>query len=86
MFLTITDTNLEGTIIEVSLAKPVDKSDYVRYTRGIGSKTSLPEVGCLNDDSLWTESSSFCIISSSGALFFVDILGLCELIITVAQI
>ncbi|KAK2153213.1 hypothetical protein LSH36_304g04009 [Paralvinella palmiformis] len=35
-------TNLEGTILEVTLAKPVDKSEYVRYTRS-GLKVLLSQ-------------------------------------------
>ncbi|XP_064603831.1 APOBEC1 complementation factor-like isoform X2 [Liolophura sinensis] len=34
--------NVEGTYVEVVLAKPVDKTDYVRYTR-IGTRGSLSQ-------------------------------------------
>ncbi|KAM6442629.1 APOBEC1 complementation factor isoform 2-T5 [Liasis olivaceus] len=35
---------LDGSPIEVTLAKPVDKDSYVRYTRGTGGRgTALPE-------------------------------------------
>ncbi|KAL5007623.1 hypothetical protein ScPMuIL_016429 [Solemya velum] len=35
------NTLLEGSTIEVVLAKPVDKNEYIRYTRG---KNSIPQV------------------------------------------
>ena len=35
------DTSLEGSAVEVCLAKPVDKNDYDRYTRGT---TRMPQV------------------------------------------
>lgn len=35
---------MDGSPIEVTLAKPVDKDSYVRYTRGTGGRTAvLPE-------------------------------------------
>ncbi len=40
-------TAIEGSQVEVTLAKPVDKNDYVRYTRGVGSKPAFPQVGGL---------------------------------------
>lgn len=39
--ISLTDTLLEGSTIEVVLAKPVDKNEYIRYTRG---KNSIPQV------------------------------------------
>lgn len=35
---------LEGSLLEVTLAKPVDKNDYVRYTRGAGKANAVPQV------------------------------------------
>ena len=52
IFFFKTGTNLEGTILEVTLAKPVDKSEYVRYTRS-GLKVLLSQVGCHSDSSMW---------------------------------
>ena len=36
MFLPNTGASIEGSIIEVVLAKPVDKNQYIRFTRGAG--------------------------------------------------
>lgn len=37
----LNNTDLEGVTIEVSLAKPVDKTENVRYTRGGGKNAQL---------------------------------------------
>lgn len=34
---------LDGSPIEVTLAKPVDKDSYVRYTRGTGGRGTMPQ-------------------------------------------
>ena len=52
--VSMTGSTLDGSLIEVCLAKPVDKNDYVRFTRGTAGRATLPGVripdGLLNAD------------------------------------
>lgn len=44
-FLSFTGREIDGSIVEVTLAKPVDKNQYFRFTRGVSPSTiaaSLP--------------------------------------------
>ncbi len=38
---------IDGSVVEITFAKPVDKNNYVRFTRGVISPTSQLAGACL---------------------------------------